>query len=1238
MTLPYGLNDLCKIDLVACDMSYGADKTSVPIGSALASYFDTPEFGKECQYGIASGYVVREKIDDSLSPNPTGFKALIFVNTTTSEVIVAMAGTDGSDSRDWLSNTRLGWDQWSANKNAVFNKLDSLGFTPSKIHFTGQSLGGGLAEYAAYDYLARVNPADRAALKSRMSLVTFNGFGGAAMLSQKNAGSYDPQMLAGLSQSGAFFVTNDLVSRLGGGHVGMPSYLLDYKSTTTNPDTGLPYTLGIKDAHRIETAFYPNLTPTSYQFNSAQAATADMLAVSEAQRLAALWGSILGDKDLKPADCRWRIAAGIAGSAACAPKEDIDVLVKAIVKHLYDAGDLGSGAVGRANYATLNVINWGSVGKTLGASATGWSFIGGLFAKIFSADAPAGAAIAEGFKKIANINLAIAENAPSQGLLQAILFITAILGSTSVPRAQTIADLSLDLEEFAGKILSGDAWLGNTLSYLQQKAYDGGKTGKDLVDFDCDLLALIHGNREQWASGDATLLAAIDSSLKNFAQNSFGRALANANQDFTEKYALAETSIFGSTTFDFEDYSRYEQALKEAIANPEFSDIRDLLETALKDVDSAGETIILTPDKGNPFAGAVDPNDTDSDDLAEGHLQGLTLYLPYEAGEDGQKVKLTLVGDSADAFTLIYQGKRIDIGADGAFEVTVKAGEKSIAFGLWENGDVDEDGTLTVKAQLVDAEGNPTHNEHTEVSLNLNATDEAAAPPATNTTIKGDFAAIDISPDAGIQYGYDALGNVLVNPEQPQIGRADTLYDSADGDLIQSGGGADIINAYRGGSDRIEAGDGDDFVSAVAGDDRVLGGAGSDLMSGGDGKDILEGGADSDGIAGDAGNDELFADDKQERQAALDANDASVGASTERGDLLDGNEGEDLLVGGVNADLLLGGADNDLLVGGAGNDNLFGDLTTTNIWRDWSVVRQVSENEGNTRYKPVFAQANVTTAAGGNDLMFGGSGDDWLFGGGGDDFIDGGTDNDVAFGLEGDDQILGGAGNDNLSGDNPEDPDDPDYSLAGNLHGNDYLDGGDGDDLMAGNGGEDELLGGEGNDKLSGDDVKTPGQYHGKDYLTGGAGNDSMWGNGNDDELIGGDGNDHLEGDYSTLDAEYHGNDTLSGGKGDDVLFGDGKDALDGGDGNDLLLGGAGDDGLIGGAGNDRLYGGAGTDRLEGGEGNDTYYLASGESPNAAEGYSEWIQDHRKSPIPHVVVICDSDGFVANHSKWEIAA
>src|SRR5689334_6951995 len=177
MAIPLGLNELAKVDLVACDMSYGADKANVGIRTRLATYPDTT-WGRECPYPVASGWEVREKFNDPSS----GFKALAFINLFSNEIVIAMGGTDGPNTRDWLSNSRLGWDQWTRNKASIFSFIDNLGFTPSMIHFTGQSLGGGLAEYAAYDYLARANPADRPALKSRMTLVTFNGFGGEAKL------------------------------------------------------------------------------------------------------------------------------------------------------------------------------------------------------------------------------------------------------------------------------------------------------------------------------------------------------------------------------------------------------------------------------------------------------------------------------------------------------------------------------------------------------------------------------------------------------------------------------------------------------------------------------------------------------------------------------------------------------------------------------------------------------------------------------------------------------------------------------------------------------------------------------------------------------------------------------------------------------------------------------------------------------------------------------------------------
>jgi Ca2+-binding RTX toxin-like protein len=67
------------------------------------------------------------------------------------------------------------------------------------------------------------------------------------------------------------------------------------------------------------------------------------------------------------------------------------------------------------------------------------------------------------------------------------------------------------------------------------------------------------------------------------------------------------------------------------------------------------------------------------------------------------------------------------------------------------------------------------------------------------------------------------------------------------------------------------------------------------------------------------------------------------------------------------------------------------------------------------------------------------------------------------------------------------------------------------------------------------------------------------------------------------------GNDTLSGADSDDLLIGNaGDDLMGGGGGNDTLLGGAGRDTLNGGNGDDTVDGQGGADTLSGGEGDDT--------------------------------------------------
>jgi len=83
-----------------------------------------------------------------------------------------------------------------------------------------------------------------------------------------------------------------------------------------------------------------------------------------------------------------------------------------------------------------------------------------------------------------------------------------------------------------------------------------------------------------------------------------------------------------------------------------------------------------------------------------------------------------------------------------------------------------------------------------------------------------------------------------------------------------------------------------------------------------------------------------------------------------------------------------------------------------------------------------------------------------------------------------------------------------------------------------------------------------------------------------------------------------NGNDKLSGRKGDDtILGGGGKDKLSGGKGDDVLEGGSGNDKLSGGKGDDVLDGGAGSDKVKGGKGDDTAIFTVAENTDAHDVY-----------------------------------
>lgn len=499
-----------------------------------------------------------------------------------------------------------------------------------------------------------------------------------------------------------------------------------------------------------------------------------------------------------------------------------------------------------------------------------------------------------------------------------------------------------------------------------------------------------------------------------------------------------------------------------------------------------------------------------------------------------------------------------------------------------------------------------------ELGIELDAGNDPTAP-VTPLTLTGDRQPLDQdASQAGIQSGYDSLGNLIVG-STADPGRIDLIYDSVGNDRLQGLGGDDLLSGRRGGDDILEGGDGSDTLTDFGG-----------------------------------GNDQLYAQSLAPLDTLLKNQNAA--ASGLRGDFLYAGTGDDLLAGDTGNDLLIGGAGDDLIVGGAGDDNIEGDMEIQGVSLAWSVTRTVNATAGGTSYETTYNNLNGVDwpTAGGDDAIYGGGGADWVRAGGGNDYVDGGEDDDVLFG-EGDNDVLqGGAGNDIISGDNP--------AVAGLVEGDDFLDGGDGDDKLYGNGGADYLLGGTGNDLLIGDEADAPADQQGNDSLDGGAGNDRLYGRGGDDLLTGGDGDDTLSGEDGNdvlqggagldqlfggagkdvlaggTEVDYlvgnEGDDTLDGGDGDDQLFGEAgndtlagglgddrlqagadDDSLDGGDGNDLLFGEDGSDTLTGGAGNDYLLGGLGNDTLDGGEGNDIYYYRLGEGNDrfTDSGGTDWL-------------------------------
>ena len=513
-------------------------------------------------------------------------------------------------------------------------------------------------------------------------------------------------------------------------------------------------------------------------------------------------------------------------------------------------------------------------------------------------------------------------------------------------------------------------------------------------------------------------------------------------------------------------------------------------------------------------------------------------------------------------------------------------------------------------------------------------------------------------------FGDTLSGNQIGNRLEGR-GGSDTIDGREGADILVGGAGMDFLTGGSGANTfRFTAGDGADIVNDFAdGSDKiqVYGYASYTLQQVGADTKIVFSASDSitlkdtqisaitnaDFIFGDASNviDGTGNPETLNGTADVDTINGLGGA-----DILNGLGSGDTLNGGDGDDTLNGGAGDDTLDGGAGTDTASYDSASAavsvslavagaqNTGADGSDTLISIENLEGSDFNDTLrgnASANVLTGGDGADTLDGGDGDDRLIGGAGDDTLNGGAATDTAdYATAGaavtvslalaTAQNTGGAGSDTLSGIENLVGSAFNDTLTGSSAAN-LLQGGVGNDTLAGGAGDDVLQGGDGTDTASyaaaasavtvslalavsqntggdGSDTLT-----GVENLTGSAFNDTLTGDGGANALNGGDGNDTLRGGA--------GADTLTGGAGTDTADysgaasavtvslalasaqntgGDGSDTLSGMENltgsafNDTLTGDGGANTLNGGDGDDILRGGAGTDTLTGGAGIDT--------------------------------------------------
>jgi hypothetical protein len=259
---------------------------------------------------------------DGRSDSNTGFSLTIYKSLTSEQYIFAFRGTEFS-SQDSYTGLNVGIKQWSeANSEYVAERISfyTAGDSEANLHFTGHSLGGALAQFAAYEYAAVIMAAEIAGESTAsFDLVTFNAIGGELALSDPllYSAGYDPE-LADTISAAHFKIKGDVVSRLGDDHIGGSLLAIDKPIESNFAAHSMSHFTGSDGSLRVTTSQYENAVVEEQYLNITQ-----LLSVS------GVYASFGDEGQFTSEEALLRTVSAFAFGLADANSEDLSELVVA---------------------------------------------------------------------------------------------------------------------------------------------------------------------------------------------------------------------------------------------------------------------------------------------------------------------------------------------------------------------------------------------------------------------------------------------------------------------------------------------------------------------------------------------------------------------------------------------------------------------------------------------------------------------------------------------------------------------------------------------------------------------------------------------------------------------------------------------------------------------------------------------------------------------------------------------